>query len=434
MLLSLIGSFLLSKSFAYKNGIPCNYIDALFTSVSAVCVTGLSTLSMDIYSRTGFIIIMLLIEFGGLGIITFVSFYIALPAKKVSIVNRKLIRDFFIDDIEYRPRRILKRILTYTLIIQLIGFILLMCGLYLAKDENFIFNALFISISAFCNAGFSTMNNSLSGFAGNKYILSVIMILIILGGIGFAVITNLVQKIKSFFYTKKEYISVHTKIVILTTLFLIITGAVYNFIFEFNYAFNNLPLPQKILNSLFQSITLRTAGFETLPQNKFAPPSTLLHIVFMFIGGSSGSIAGGVKTTTVFIAFLYAFNGDEEANAVIYKKRQISAQIVNKSITIISRSFIILFCSIFLLALAENVKLTNGTFSSIDIIFECTSAFATVGLSRGITGELNFAAKIIIILTMFIGRTGVFAMALKINKSKNSLNTVSYPKETVMVG
>lgn len=194
--IALLGSILLSLPQAYKNGIPVDYIDALFTSVSAICVTGLSTLSMDVFSRTGLIFILILIEAGGLGILTYISFLMTVSSKKISVVNGNLIKDFYIDDIDFNPKSILKKIVLFTLLIQVVGSILLIPGLYKAGDHHFIFNSIFLSISAFCNAGFSPSSDSLSGFSGNWYVLSIIMGLIILGGIGFVVFTNIAQKIQ----------------------------------------------------------------------------------------------------------------------------------------------------------------------------------------------------------------------------------------------
>lgn len=420
---------------AYKNGIPVNYIDALFTSVSAICVTGLSTLSMDVFSRTGLIFILILIETGGLGILTYISFLMTVSSKKISVVNGNLIKDLYIDDIDFNPKSILKKVVLFTLLIQVIGSILLIPGLYKAGDQHFIFNSIFLSISAFCNAGFSPSPDSLSGFSGNWYVLSIIMGLIILGGIGFVVFTNIAQKIQ---FAKKGqifYLSLHVKIVLISTVVLIVSGFVFTFISFYKTSLWKIPLSKRILTALFESVTLRTAGFETIPQTSFTSSASLFHLILMFIGGSPGSIAGGVKTTTAFITLLYLLDGNEQHTTVSFANRRIPSTIINKSITIIvSRSVLILLISAILLSHAENQLISNGTISLIDIIYESVSALATVGLSRGLTPQLSYLGKLIIIITMYIGRTGIYAMSIKSGFTGSDNEDLIYPEESLLVG
>ena len=432
--IALMGSILLSLPQAYKNGIPVNYIDALFTSVSAICVTGLSTLSMDVFSRTGLIFILILIEAGGLGILTYISFLMTVSSKKISVVNGNLIKDFYIDDIDFNPKSILKKIILFTLLIQVIGSILLIPGLYKAGDQHFIFNSIFLSISAFCNAGFSPSSDSLSGFSGNWYVLSIIMGLIILGGIGFVVFTNIAQKIR---FAKKGqifYLSLHVKIVLISTAVLIVSGFVFTFISFYKTSLWELPLSKRILSALFESVTLRTAGFETIPQTSFSSSVSLFHLVLMFIGGSPGSIAGGVKTTTAFVTLLYLLDGNEQRTTVSFANRRIPSTIINKSITIVSRSVLILLISAISLSYVENHLISNGTISLIDIIYESVSALATVGLSRGLTPQLSFLGKLIIIITMYIGRTGIYAMSIKSGFTGSDNEDLIYPEESLLVG
>jgi len=434
ILISLLGSFLLSMPFSYKPGVSVNYIDALFTAVSAVCVTGLSTVSMELYSRAGLIVLLFLIELGGLGILSFVSLYLALPSKKVSMVNRKLIKDFFIDDVEYRPRRILYKIVLTTIGIQVVGWMLLMPAFYKIDSENFIFYSLFLSVSAFCNAGFSPYADSLASLESNRYVLSIIMGLIVAGGLGFVVMNDVHKKIKSFFQTRNHYLSLHTKIVLSFTVFLIFAGGLITFFLCYRDCLKPYSFVDKVFLSLFESVTLRTAGFEVIPQGAFTPATSIFHLFLMFTGGSPGSIAGGVKTTTIFIALVYAFDGNEEDNSIILSKRTIPATLVNKAITIVSRTFVFLTISIFFLSIAEHSHIADGTLSVLDLIYESTSAIATVGLTRGITSALTFWGKLVVILTMFIGRTGIFAMALKLGRAPENTEIIKYPTDTVMVG
>lgn len=433
--IAMAGSVLLTLPFCYKNGTSVAYIDALFTAVSAVCVTGLSTLSMEAYTRAGMVVILLLIETGGLGILTYISFLMTVSSKKISVVNRKLVKDFFIDDIDYRPARILRKVIISTLVIQAVGFIMLMPALYRRGDTSFIFDSLFLSVSAFCNAGFSPAPDSLATFSSDWYVLSVIMGLIILGGTGFVVFSNIGQKIRAERKGLKFYLSLHVKIVLITTAVLISAGFILTFISMYGTPMEDLPLSDRILTALFESVTLRTAGFETYSQSSFSPAASLFHLILMFVGGSPGSIAGGVKTTTAFIAFLYLLDGNEQRNTLSFSKRRIPSSVINKSVTIVSRTMMFLLASSILLAHSEKQMLMAGTASVMDVLFESTSALATVGLSRNLTPNLSFWGKIIIILTMYIGRTGIYAISLRSGGIYESdEDEFIYPEESVLIG
>ena len=430
IILAIFGSLMLQIPWAYVSGDAVPYIDSLFTAVSALCVTGLSTVSMDVYTTFGLSIIMFLIEAGGLGVLTFISLILSLSSRKVSLVNRKLIKDYFIDDVDSSPRRILKSIIMYTIIIQTCGALLLMPFLKNIGEPLWIFYSFFFAVSAFCNAGFSPYSTSLLKFENNPYPLIIIMLLIVLGGLGFLVIKNILQIIRK----KTDHLYLHSKIVIFMTSVLILSGAAVVFFTERNKALAGFPVWKQLTISFFQSITTRTAGFEVVPQAEFSAPVLLYNIILMFVGGSSGSIAGGVKTTTAFIAILYVLNGNEEKHIINIGNRQIDPSLVNKSISIISRSVLLLFISMLILSITESVAIADHSIWISDIMFEVVSAFGTVGLSQGITGILTTGGKIVIILTMFIGRTGIFAMTLHItNKNKNEFN-IQYPTERILLG
>lgn len=428
--LALFGAGMLQLPCAYVSGDAVPYIDSLFTSVSAVCVTGLSTVSMDVYTPFGLVVIMFLIEAGGLGILSFVSIFLSLTSKKVSLVNRKIIKDYFIDDVDSSPRKILKSIITYTLVIQAIGAILLMPFLYKTGEDLWFFYSCFFSISAFCNAGFSPYSTSLLNFENHPYPLIIIMLLIILGGLGFLVMKNILQIITK----KTKHLYLHSKIVLFMTGLLVLSGTAFIFISERTRSMADYPLWKQIVLSFFQSVTTRTAGFEVIPQANFSAAVSIFNTTLMFIGGSSGSIAGGVKTTTAFIAFLYVLNGNEKKHIINIGNRQIEPSLVNKAVTIIARSVLFIFISILILTITEGTAIAAGNIKISDIIFETVSAFGTVGLSQGITSMLTLGGKIVVIITMFIGRTGIFAMALHItNKNKNEFN-IQYPKERILLG
>ena len=433
--LSIIGSVVFQIPNLYKTGIPVPYIDGLFTSVSALCVTGLSTVDMSVYTPVGFVAILVLIEAGGLGLVSFFLLYIAFSSKKMSLVSRKIVRDFFIDDVEFNPRKIILRIAGYTFLIQGIGSILLGFELKITGEPHNWFYGIFLSISAFCNAGFSPYSDSLKSFSSNVALPITICVLIVVGGLGFTVLRNITQCLLSRIGGKHHYhLTLHSKIVFLMTGILIVAGTILILIAEYCNVFKGLSFGKSFVLALFQSITTRTAGFETVAQSKFSSLTRFITTILMFIGGSPGSIAGGVKTTTFFLAFCFAFCSDPERGRLNLFRRDISREIVDKAVGIVLKSLFFLFIVLCLLCLTERYNIASGVMTLDSILFETVSAFGTVGLSQGITSFFTPAGKFILIVTMFAGRTGIVAMAMELRKS-NSLNKVTdYPRETVLVG
>lgn len=425
----LAGSFLLSLPFCYNNNNPVPYIDALFTAVSAVCVTGLASVNMSVFSTTGLIVIMVLIEFGGLGIISFIAFYMAVPKRKISLVNRSVIREFFVEDVETEPRKILKSILLLTLGIESAAAIILYFGFKHAGSGRPFLDALFHSIAAFCNAGFSTYSDNLVRFRSNPVILVTIMVLIVTGGIGFTVLTDINNSI----IHRKKKMSFHSRVALLATLFLIVFSALLFLILDANYAMKGMTPGERILSSLFQAITPRTAGFESVPQKSYSHISKLITCILMFIGGSPGSIAGGVKTTTFMIVVIYAIRGNTERRGLNVQKRNIDTAVIEKSFSIVAKSMLIIILGVSLLLITEKDAIVSGTCSFFDLLFETVSAFATVGLSQSLTGQLNTMSKLVIILMMFFGRTGIFAMALGFSRNEKE-RFYEYPSANIMVG
>lgn len=427
--IAFVGSLFLSLPAAYQDGLRRDYIDVLFTSVSAVCVTGLSTLSMNVYSLQGFVTIMILIEFGGLGIISFVALYILAPKRRISLVNRTVIREFYVEDIESDPRKILRAIIALTISIEAIGSLILFTQFKRIGTPHPVLVSIFHSISAFCNAGFSTFDTSLSEFGSQYVLLTTIMALIVLGGLGFLVLSDFMDVI----LRRKKRLSFHSRIVFLISFIMIFFGAAIILIEEQNNAFRGFSWSDKIFAALFQSITPRTAGFQISAQNFFSKPVQLMTMVFMFVGGSPGSIAGGVKTTTFFIALLYALRGVTDQSGLDVHHRKIDSRTIDKAFNIVAKSMMVVFVSFLLLLHTESVGMQKGSFTSFTLLFETVSAFGTVGLSLGATPLLSEAGKCIIILTMLIGRIGVFAMAIGFAKSSKR-NLFEYPSGNVMVG
>ena len=432
--LTVIGSFLLSLPFCY-NGEKIPFIDAVFTTVSAICVTGLSTVDMSFFSDAGFMILLLLIEAGGLGLVSFFTVYLSFASKKLSLVNRNIIKDYFTQEQQFEARQIVKQIIFFTLLIQVLGALLLSFFLYFNGEKKFIFYGIFLSISAFCNAGFSPYSDSLSGFSKNPAIILTLSFIIILGGLGFNVMSNVYYSLRKSKITKKQILTLHSKIVLTMTSILIVLGTFVFYIFERKLAFKEMSFPSALLNAFFESVTLRTAGFETVSQNAFSSHSTFIAKIFMLIGGSPGSMAGGIKTTTVFLMLLLAYKSANDKNFPSVFKRDISLESIDKATSIFIKGICLLCIMTGFLLWSQKDLILNGVFSSESLIFEAFSAFGTVGLSKGITGLLSSSGKILIMILMFAGRTGITFIAINsFGKEDNIKSLTDYPKEDVLLG
>lgn len=435
LFLALTGTILFRFPAFYSDGMPIPLIDSIFTTVSAMCVTGLSTVDMSVFSNSGFLLILLLIEAGGLGLVSFFTIYLALDAKKISLLNRNIIKDYFTEEQQIETKQIIREIISFTLFIQFLGALLLSLLLKFHGEENYIFYGIFISVSAFCNAGFSPYSESLSSFTNSPVFLLTVSLIIILGGLGFSVMSNIFFTLKKQNGKKRTILSLHSKIVLFTTFILIAGGTAFFFIFEYNGAYKDLSFSSALLNAFFQSVTLRTAGFETVSQNSFSAHSTVLSDIFMLIGGSPGSMAGGIKTTTFFLLLTLAYKSIHDKNSPSIFHRDISESSTSKATSIFIKAICFLSVMIILLLISEQKSIKNGIFSESSLIFEAFSAFATVGLSKGITGLLSNSGKIIIIFLMFAGRTGITFIALNNFSRKNNIKSLTdYPEEDVLLG
>ena len=435
LFLALTGTILFRFPAFYSDGMPIPLIDSIFTTVSAMCVTGLSTVDMSVFSNSGFLLILLLIEAGGLGLVSFFTIYLALDAKKISLLNRNIIKDYFTDEQQLETKQILREIIFFTLFIQFLGAVILAVLLKFHGEANYIFYGIFISVSAFCNAGFSPYSESLSSFTNSPLFLLTVSLIIILGGLGFSVMSNILFTLKKRTGQKRTILSLHSKIVLFTTFILIAGGTAFFFIFEYNGAYKDLSFSSALLNAFFQAVTLRTAGFETVSQNSFSAHSTVLSDIFMLIGGSPGSMAGGIKTTTFFLLLTLAYKSIHDKNLPSIFHRDISESSTSKATSIFIKAICFLSVMIILLLISEQKSIKNGIFSESSLIFEAFSAFATVGLSKGITGLLSNSGKIIIIFLMFAGRTGITFIALNNFSRKNNIKSLTdYPEEDVLLG
>lgn len=428
------GSMLLALPISSSSGDAVPYLDALFTATTATCVTGLVTLpTVTTWSVFGQAVILVLIQVGGLGVITIMSAMMILLHKRMGIGDRLLLQDAFNLNSLSGIVRFVKRVLLGTFLVEGIGALLYMIVFVPEFGARGVWISVFTSISAFCNAGIDIIaENSLCNYATNPIINTVTSLLIILGGIGYIVWWDVMglgkgtagKKCRSF-----RDLSLHSKIAISTTLILIIGGGILIFLFEYNnpLTIGNLSVFDKIQVSLFQSVTTRTAGFATIPQQDLTNASSILCLLLMFIGGSPVGTAGGIKTVTIAVLVVSALSTIQNKQDVSLFNRNISKQTVNKAVAVTMMSYAIMFLSTILLSAVTNAD-------ALDVLFETVSATATVGLTRDLTPYLNTAGKMIIIGTMYLGRVGPITLALALNSSKKHQNIIKNPTEEISVG
>ncbi len=412
-------------------GKSVNYVDALFTATTATCVTGLVTLpTVTSWSIFGQAVILFLIQIGGLGVITVAAGIMVMLGKRIGIDNRILIQDSFNLNSISGIIKFIKKVIIGTFIIEGIGALLYMTVFIPEFGIKGIWISVFTSVSAFCNAGIDIISqNSLCDYTFNPIINLTTSLLIILGGIGFVVWWDLVTIIRDKKHRHLRFLTLHSKIALSATAFLIVAGAVLFFVFEYNnpMTMQNFSLTEKIEASIFQSVTTRTAGFATIPQENFTKPSAIVSLLLMFIGGSPVGTAGGIKTVTFVVLFVTAVSVIRNKGTVDLFNRRLSDKSIKKAMAVFVTSFVVMMTSTILLS-----AVSSGDF--LDIIYETVSATATVGLTRNFTSTLDTAGKFIIIATMYFGRVGPISLAVAFNVKKSSKNIISNPVEEISVG
>ncbi len=422
----LIGTFVLMLPFSAARG-AVSPEDALFTAASAVTVTGLivKDTAAD-FSPFGQVVILILLQIGGLGFMTFSTFGILLMGKSFSITDKTIIENDFTAGRYKNVKDLVKKIVIMTFGMELLGAVVLYYQFTGLNGAHRVFAAVFHSISAFCNAGFSIFSSSFEDYTGHWGINVTLMILIICGGIGFLVLNEISllirKKIKHI-----SRLSLHSKLVLITSGMLIFLGFLVIFIEELLNKSNHLVFGEKILSSLFQSVTARTAGFNTINLNYLSFASIFIIILLMFIGASPGSTGGGIKTSSVGIVMAYFRSRLKGREKIEIFYRNISARNIEKAFMVIILSFLIVFISFLMLLTFESELKTD------DLLFETVSAFATVGLSMGITSKLSLMSKLVIIVTMFIGRVGPLTLLIALSKKESPAN-FKYPEEPIMIG
>jgi trk system potassium uptake protein len=433
----LVGSVLLSLPIAQQ--LPVSYLDNLFIATSAVCVTGLSPLVVaESYTLFGQIIIILLMQIGGLSLMTFIALFLIAIGSKLNVSDKIVMQETLNRTTLADITSFIKFIIKYTLFFQLMGIIFLSFR-FIPQYGGLegLYKSVFISISAFNNAGFDILGAvSLQNYVSDPIINFTVMTLIVMGGLGFSVWFDLRKSSRSILKqipVKRVFtqLRVHVKLVLLVTFILIFSGWLYILIVEFNnpLSLGPLSLGDKLMASLFQSVTLRTAGFSTLDIGLLRPATLMMMMLFMFIGGSPGGTAGGIKTTTFALVILYVITELRNKDSLVLYNKTISRDLLRRSVTILVLSVGIVFIGIIALSLVQNT-------SFLPLVFEAFSAMGTVGLSMGITSSLNGWGKGIIIILMFIGRIGPVAIAytLKSNRVMRRANLVEYPQGQVIVG
>lgn len=426
LLVIIVGVFLLMLPFSLKEGKSLSPLEALFTVVSAVCVTGLSVVDVaEVFSPVGDAILIAFIQIGGLGVMTFSSIVFLLAGQKMTLYTRILLKEERNANSVGEILNFVRLMLLTVFIIESIGAVILMHEFRkIMPYEQAVYYGIFHSISAFCNAGFSLFSNNLENFRGNPVISLTISYLIILGGMGFAIINSFIMMIRK----GVSRFTLTSKLAIQISMILTFGGAILFFLLEFSNSATLFPLPwsEKIIASIFQSVTLRTAGFNTIPLSNLRSATVFMACIWMLIGASPGSTGGGIKTTTLGVILFYVIGIIRGKEHVEIFNRRLDWDVMNKALAL-------LVVSLSYIALVILLLLVIEPFSMEKIVFEVVSAFGTVGLTMGITPYLTVTSKLLIIVTMFIGRLGPMTIALALGEEKKKAR-VQYPKEDILIG
>ncbi len=424
----LVGALLLLLPVSTTSG-HISFVDALFTSTSAVCVTGLIVQDTPTYfSLTGQVIILILLQLGGLGIMTFSTMVLLAAGRRIAITDRILIQEGYQPGFAWDIRSLIKNIFLFTFSLEFLGFLFLLVRF--RQDlpwPRALYSSLFHAVSAFCNAGFSVNSNSLMSYRGDILVNLTMICLIVLGGLGFLVIREMSGCISRFCRGAKMHVSLHSKLVLSVSAVLIAASSLIFLGLEWDQSLKMFNLKEKILASLFQVITPRTAGFNTLNLTSLGPASVLLLLLLMFIGASPGSTGGGVKTSTFGVVFAFVRSRIAARESVHLFYRTIPYENVVKAFTIISLSLTLIFISSFVVLFNQPGILMR------DVFFEVFSAFGTVGLSLGITPQLSSLSKIFIVITMYAGRVGPLTLLYAFSRRK-ALGKFEYVEEKLMIG
>ncbi len=424
-----LGALLLCLPVSAKSGKWMSFLDAMFTATSAVSTTGLIVIpdTATYFSIFGQIVLIILIQFGGVGFMCITTLLMILLKKKITLKDRLLMRTEFNQDDTRGMVRLGRNIMLVTLAIEGVGFLLLIYPFVRHSGGVGVWQALFTSISAFCNAGFDILGtgNSLGDFVGSVTVNLSVSFLIVLGGFGFVVLMDIGRNFKN-----PKKLSLHSKVTIITTAALILVGFVFYFAVEYSRAFADMNVGTKMLAALFQSISPRNAGFATVDQNSFTSASKFMTMFLMFVGASPCSTGGGIRTTTFTVLILVMISGFWESDDIVVGKHKVNLHTARKAISVFIASLVIVIVSSLILLISE--QSTGITFENI--LFECCSAYATTGLSCGLSAQMSAVGKIVLMLNMFIGRVGTVTVSLMFIRIKSSKDNITYPDGNITIG
>lgn len=429
--LILAGTLLLSFPTATADGRGTPLLDALFTATSAVCVTGLIVQDTPVFfSRFGQFVILGLIQLGGLGIMTFSASLAAIFGRRLGAARRRVVADLIEESRNIDIARTLRYVVLFTFGAEALGTLLLFVRWLPDFPDPWqaFYLAGFHSVSAFCNAGFSLFSDSLSRYAGDPAVNLVVIGLIVGGGLGFVVVHEMLnrQTVRRGPLFSLRRLTAHSRMVLWTTGLLTLAGAVLFFFFEYDGALAGLSTPSKLVASVFQAVTPRTAGFNTVPMNGLRPVTLFAFLVLMFVGASPGSTGGGIKTSTLAVLFLAVRSRLRGRQEVEFHGRVVPRDVVYRASSIAVSSGAIVAAFFVLLLITEGAAFR-------DVLFETVSAFGTVGLSTGVTPDLSGLGRVLVVLLMYIGRLGPLTLALAM-RARVSRLPISYPSTEIMVG
>lgn len=423
-----VSVILLSLPQVYKPGVAIPFIDKVFTAVSAVSVTGLTVADIsETFSTFGIVILMIIFQFGGIGVMALGTFFWLLFRRKIGLKERRLImadqNQPSLSGVVY----LIKDLLKILLLIELIGTIIL--SLYFLQFyswEDAVLHGLFAAVSATTNAGFDITGSSFIYFAGDYFVQFILISLIILGAIGFPVLVE----VKEFLFSRKPIenfrFSLFTKLTSITFFSLLIFGTVIIFLLEWSHSLNGISWDQAFFYAFFQSVSARSAGLVTIDVSQFSQPTLLVLSGLMFIGASPSSVGGGIRTTTFAICILYLYHFAKGSRTIRIFHREIHEDDIRKSVAVMMFSILLLFIVLVILSVVEDIPL-------MPLLFEICSAFGTTGMSLGITDQLSTFGKCLIMLLMFVGRIGVLSF-LYIIGGKEKHPKFRYPKEKIIIG
>ncbi|MEW9676612.1 TrkH family potassium uptake protein [Lentibacillus sp. L22] len=430
LLAVIVSTLLLALPVAHRDGVHVPFIDILFTAVSALSVTGLTTVSIaDTFSTTGYILLCLILQLGGVGVMAIGTSIWLLLGKKIGLKERRLIMTDQNQTTFEGMVRLIKQILLVILTIEFIGFIIM--GTYFLQyfptAEEAYLNGFFGVISAITNGGFDITGNSLILFKDDYFIQFINILLIIFGAIGYPVLVETKEYLFSRSGNHRRFrFSLFTKVTTITFFSLVVIGTIFIALFDLNGYFSGKSWHQVLFYALFQSVTTRSAGLSTLDVSQLTEPNQLFMSFLMFIGASPSSSGGGIRTTTFALVIIFLITFARGGKNIRLFRREIHEEDLQKAVTVTLMAIIFVYGSVLLLSVLE-------PFSTSTLLFEVTSAFGTVGLSLGITGKLTVISKIVLMILMFIGRIGIITFLLTFKKKKSPGN-YHYPKERIIIG